>query len=33
MRQYGRRERGVPVKNKYDSKNLFRTNYNVKPTV
>jgi hypothetical protein len=23
----------VPVKNKYDSKNLFRTNYNVKPTV
>ncbi|MFA9409006.1 MAG: BBE domain-containing protein [Candidatus Dadabacteria bacterium] len=27
------KERVVPVKNKYDSKNLFRTNYNVKPTV
>jgi hypothetical protein len=27
------KEKVVPVKNKYDSKNLFRTNYNVKPTV
>jgi hypothetical protein len=27
------KERVVPVKNKYDSKNLFRTNYNVKPMV
>ncbi|MCK5391749.1 MAG: BBE domain-containing protein [Deltaproteobacteria bacterium] len=33
MRQYGKRDRGVQVKNKYDPKNLFRMNHNVKPTV